>query len=492
MNILLVSPENPATFYSFKYALRFLRKSASPPLGLLTVAAMLPDSWKSRLVDLNIDHLPDADLEWADCVFLTGMDVQIESFRKVVARCNQLDVRVVAGGPMVTFRHEEFPGVDHFVLNEAEITLPEFIRDLENGEARKIYATSDFPGISSTPIPRWKLLNMKRYHTMNVQYSRGCPYNCEFCSITALNGRKVRTKSREQFIKELESLRRHGWKGSVFVVDDNFIGNRRKLKNEILPAMIEWSKEHNYPFSFTTEASINMADDIELIDLMVEAGFVSVFVGIETPNNKSLAECGKIQNMERDMLESVKTLQSNGLVVTAGFIVGFDSDTPSIFEQQARFIQKSGIVAAMVGMLNAPHGSQLFKRLAKEGRLMLDRATGNNTDGSTNIIPRMNYQSLLNGYRNLLHSIYSPKQYYQRIKIFLHQYNPVKRKKFKFSFFYVPAFFKSVWKLGVIDEGRKYFWKLLFISLFRYPRTFPTVVTFTAYGFHFRKIIASI
>jgi len=487
MNILLVSPETPDTFFSFKYALKFLKKSASPPLGLLTVASMLPEEWDARLIDLNIHKLKDSDLDWADYVFLSGMDVQKESFSEVVKRCNSSETKIIAGGPMVTFEYEDFPGVDHFVLNEVEDILPHFLRDLENGNAKRIYRAPDFPDIASTPIPRWDLLDMKRYHTMNIQYSRGCPYNCEFCSITTLNGRKVRTKSRKQFIAELESLRRHGWKGSVFIVDDNFIGNKKKLKTEILPAVIEWSRKHDYPFRFSTEASINLADDEELLGLMSEAGFDSVFVGIETPNENSLSECDKRQNLKRDMIESVKILQRNGLIVTGGFIVGFDSDPPSIFEEQASFIQKSGIVAAMVGLLNAPHGSRLFERLRKEGRLRKN-SSGNNTDGSTNIIPKMNYQKLVEGYKNLMNRLYSDKSYYERVKTFLREYRPSEKTRRKFSFSQVPAFFRFVWNLGIATGGKRYFWKLFFLGLFRYPRAMPAVVTLAAYGFHFRKI----
>ncbi|MDZ7860582.1 MAG: DUF4070 domain-containing protein [Candidatus Krumholzibacteriota bacterium] len=493
MNILLVSPEIPATLFSFKYALKFLKKSASPPLGLLTIASMLPDDFNSRLVDLNIDTLKDSDLKWADYVFLSGMDVQKKSFREVAARCNSMQTKVIAGGPMVTFEHELFPEIDHFVLKETEDIMPEFIRDLKNGELKKIYADPEFPDINTTFVPKWDLLNMKRYHTMNIQYSRGCPFNCEFCSISTLNGRKVRTKNTQQFLEELESLRLHGWKGSVFVVDDNFIGKREKLKNDVLPAIIEWSKKHDYPFNFLAEASIDLSDDPELMSMMVDAGFDEVFVGIETPNSESLSECDKRQNLKRDMIESVKTLQRNGLIVTAGFIVGFDSDPPSIFEDQASFIQKSGIVAAMVGILNAPPGSRLFTRLRKEGRLVRKHSvTGDNTDGSTNIIPKMNYHTLTDGYKNLMGWLYSDKKYYERIKTFLSEYKPVLKGKNQFSFSNIPSFSRLLWKLGVATRGRWYFWKLLMLGIFRYPRTFPTVLTMAAYGFHFRKVIGTI
>ncbi|MCP4705454.1 MAG: B12-binding domain-containing radical SAM protein, partial [candidate division Zixibacteria bacterium] len=252
-------------------ALKFIsKKSAEPPLGLITVAAMLPDKWEKKLIDLNVAKLTDKHLNWADYVFISGMNIHKSSFKSVVKRCNQSGVKVVAGGPMVTIDYREFQGVDHFILNEAEVTLPQFLKDLENNCPKPIYKSSDFPEITSTPIPLWELLDLKKYATIGMQYSRGCPFNCEFCSITMLNGRKPRTKSREQFIRELDSLYQIGWRGDIFVVDDNFIGNKRKLKSELLPALIEYSKNRRYPFSFTTEVSINLADDDELATLMID------------------------------------------------------------------------------------------------------------------------------------------------------------------------------------------------------------------------------
>jgi len=491
MNILLVNPKTPPTFHSFKYALKFIRKTISPPLGLLTVSSMLPESWNRKLVDLNIENLSTSDIRWADYVFLTGMDIQIDYFREILSRCKQEGARVVAGGPMVTFEHESFPEVDHFILNEAEITLPRFLDDLANGKPRRIYSTDQFPNIYETPVPDWSLLDKKKYYMMNVQYSRGCPYDCEFCSITALNGRKPRTKNTSQFLAELDSLLDWGWKGAIFIVDDNFIGNRNKLKKDTLPALVEWSRKHNYPFTFSTEVSINLADDQELIDLMVEAGFKTIFVGIETPNEESLRECGKFHNMNRDMLESVRKLQGNGLIVTAGFIIGFDNDTDSVFEQQENFIQRSGILSAMVGLLKAPHGSRLYERLSREGRL-LSRNSGNNMDGAMNFLPRMDSEKLMKGYRELLQSIYSPKHYYQRIKRFIRDYKPRVRIKKGIDFNDVMGFFRSVWELGIKEKGKVYFWKSILYSLLTNPKALPTTVAYAAFGYHFRKIISSL
>jgi len=396
LKILLVYPEFPDTFWSFKHALKFIRKKAgAPPLGLLTVAAMLPPAWEKRLVDLNVTSLTDKDLAWADYVFVSAMIVQRESAQAVIERCKAIGVKVVAGGPLFTMEHEQFPDVDHFVLNEAEETLAPFVRDLLAGQARRVYSSDEFPDIHQTPIPLWELANLKHYDTISIQFSRGCPFNCDFCNVTSLLGHYPRTKTAAQIIAELNTIYALGWRKSIFFVDDNFIGNKKQIKFEVLPALIEWRKgKTGMPFS--TEASINLADDPELMKLMVEAGFDTVFVGIETPNEDSLTECSKSQNKGRDLVESVKQLQRAGLQVQGGFIVGFDHDSPSIFQQQIDFIQKSGIVTAMVGLLQAPLGTRLYERLQKEGRL-LNEFSGDNVDGSTNIIPRMCLEPLREG-----------------------------------------------------------------------------------------------
>jgi radical SAM superfamily enzyme YgiQ (UPF0313 family) len=488
MKILLVYPETPSTFYSFTSALEFVsKKSAEPPLGLLTVASMLPIEWDKKLIDMNVSELKDKHLEWADYVFISGMNIHKISFKKVVERCNQVGVKVVAGGPMVTFEHEEFPGVDHFILNEAELTLPQFLEDLEKDCAKSVYSSSEFPEISSTPIPQWELLDTNKYASMSLQYSRGCPYNCEFCSITILNGRKPRTKSAEHFINELEALFNTGWRGGIFIVDDNFIGNRRELKSELLPTIIEWIKKRDYPFSFSTEVSINLADDDELIRLMVEANFYGIFIGIETPNSQSLVECGKSQNLNRDLVEAVKKLQRNGLMVSAGFIIGFDNDPEDIFEIQKTFIQKSGIATAMVGLLNVPLGTRLFRRLKSENRL-IETTNGNNMDSVLDFIPKMNPQELINGYKDVLKTIYSQKAYYERVKTFLNEYQP-KIRSIKISVNDIKAVLKSLWKLGILEKERRYYWKLLFLSLFKHPQKFTAAMTLSVYGYHFRKIV---
>ena len=363
MNTLLLYPAFPDTFWSFKHALKFIhKKSAFPPLGLLTVGAMLPAQWPKRLVDLNVTRLTEKDLQWADSVFISAMAVQRESARRVIACCKQAGLRVVAGGPLFTSEYDLFDEVDHFVLNEAELTLPPFVQDLQQGCARKVYRTPEFADIRRTPPPMWELIDLKRYAAMSIQFSRGCPFNCDFCNITALLGHRVRIKTARQIIAELDGLYQLGWRGQIFFVDDNFIGNRKYLLTELLPALIEWQKDKKQ-IRFNTESSIDLADNEMLMKMMVTAGFDSVFIGIETPAEAGLAECNKRQNKNRDLVENVKRIQRAGLQVQGGFIVGFDSDTPSIFQRQIDFIQRSGIVTAMVGLLNAPPGTRLYQRM---------------------------------------------------------------------------------------------------------------------------------
>jgi len=489
LKILLVYPQYPDTFWSFRHALKFIsKKSAYPPLGLLTVAAMLPGEWEKKLVDMNVTSLNDEDLKWADYVFISAMVVQRSSVKEVISLCKKFNTKIVAGGPLFTTGYEEFEGVDHFVLDEAEITLPPFLRDLEKGNVQHIYTSKERPDITKTPIPLWSLIKMEKYASMNIQYSRGCPYNCEFCDIVILNGHKPRTKSREQVLAELDALHNQNWQGSVFIVDDNFIGNKKKLKVEILPAIIEWMREGKYPFSLYTEASINLADDEELMKLMCEAGFGRVFVGIETPNEESLAECNKFANRNRDLVASVKKIQNYGLEVQGGFIVGFDSDPLSIFRSQINFIQRSGIVTAMVGLLNAPRGTRLYHRLKEENRLLKDMS-GDNMDFSINFIPKMNHETLIDGYKHILSTIYAPKQFYERIRIFLKEFNAQKSQRgHQIQFYYIKGFIKSMWSLGIKENGRRDYWKFFVSILFKHPRSFPLSMSLAAYGFHFRKV----
>jgi radical SAM superfamily enzyme YgiQ (UPF0313 family) len=419
------------------------------------------------------------------------MHIQRQSFLKVVQRCKSLQKKIVAGGPMCTMEKEQFTDIDHLILNEAEVTLPQWLDDLERGYPKKVYESPDFPDIKETPIPLWHLLDVDKYASMSMQYSRGCPFNCDFCSITLLNGHRPRTKSTVQFLDELTSLYDFGWRGRIFVVDDNFIGNKRELKSDLLPALVEWSEKMGFPFNFMTETSINLADDEELLNLMVKAGFDGAFIGIESPNLSSLEECGKSQNQNRDMIKSIKKLQKSGIVVSGGFIVGFDNDPKNIFEQQIEFIQKSGIVTAMVGLLNAQPGTRLFNRLKSENRLETD-FLGDNMDGSINFIPKMNYQQLMNGYKKILNTIYSHKDYYKRIETFLKAYQVPGKSAVKITFQQIKALFRSFWILGVREGGRRFYWRFVIRSIIRYPKKFQLAITMAGYGFHFRRVVEAV
>jgi len=486
MNVLLIYPEFPDTFWSFKHALEFVgKRSALPPLGLLTVAAMLPSDWSMRLVDTNVRGLTDQDLAWADCVFISAMVVQRESARRIINRCKEAELRVVAGGPLFSSDYALFENVDHFVLNEAELTLPSFLGDWAAGHPKRFYRTSEYADLRQTPEPLWKLLDLRRYATMSIQFSRGCPFNCDFCNVTALLGHRVRIKTSLQITAELDSLYALGWRGDVFFVDDNFIGMKSFLKDDLLPALIKWRKGKTGN-TFFTETSIDLADDQPLMNLMAEAGFTGVFIGIETPDENCLSECKKLQNKGRVLIEDVKRIQRAGLQVQGGFIVGFDHDALSIFQKQIDFIQRSGIVTAMVGLLQAPVGTRLYERMKEEGRLCSE-FSGDNVDGTTNIVPAMSLQALKKGYRRILAHIYSPVPYYERVRTFLREYKaPHVRGKFQVC--HLLAFVRSMYRIGIVGRERVCYWRLLFWTLFRCPRLVPDAIGLAIYGYHFRKI----
>lgn len=489
MNILLVYPEYPDTFWSFKHSLKFIaKKAAFPPLGLLTVAAMLPGDWEKKLVDLNVEPLTDEHLARADMVLLSAMIVQKESVRQIIARCKGLGKKIVAGGPLFTTQHDQFAGVDHFVLNEAEITLPLFLRDLAAGHGQPVYSSMERPDISKTPVPLWSLIDLGNYATMSIQYSRGCPFNCEFCDIIIMNGRIPRLKSAEQMQREFQALFDAGWRKSVFIVDDNFIGNTRQVK-QLLPVLIRWQQEHRFPFTLLTEVSVNLAQDEELMQLMSAANFFKVFLGLETPNQDSLVECGKKQNTAGSLAGAVETIHRHGMQVMGGFIVGFDHDPENIFDMQIRFIQQIGVVTAMVGILTALPQTRLWHRLKAEGRLLGD-ATGENTDGRLNFEPRMEKEKLIEGYQKLLSTLYSPKCYYQRINTFLKNYTPTARTRISRDD--LLAFMRAAWRLGIVSKTRFRYWKLIIKTFCVKRRALPMAVEMAIHGFHFEKILKRI
>ncbi|MFA5070462.1 MAG: DUF4070 domain-containing protein [Patescibacteria group bacterium] len=489
MNILFVYPEYPETFWSFKHILKFLaKKAAYPPLGLLTVSAMLPKEWPKKLVDLNVRELKDEDILWADMVFISAMIVQKKSAQAVIDWAKKMGKKVVCGGPVFTSQPEGFTGVDHFVLNEAEVTLPLFLKDLAKGRPKHIYTSAIRPDISQTPIPDWSLIKLKDYAAMVIQYSRGCPFNCEFCDIVIMNGRGQRAKNPPQLIREFESLYAAGWQSTLFIVDDNFIGNKANVK-KMLPFLIAWQKEHKYPFQLLTEASLNLADDEELMQLMSAANFYKVFLGIETPCVDSLKECGKMQNVSRDLAEAVKVIQQHGLQVMGGFIVGFDSDPKGIFDAQIRFIQQVGIVTAMVGILTALPQTRLWHRLKAEGRL-IGETTGGNTDGKINFKPKMDRQKLMEGYKKILATIYSRKSYYQRINTFIKSYRPT--VKSKINRYDLRAFFISIWRIGFVSRASFLYWKLLIKTFLTKHKALPVAIELAIVGLHYEKVAANV
>ena len=488
MNILMLCPKYPDTYWSFKHALKFISKKASlPPLGLLTVASMLPDSWQIKLVDLNVKPLQDTDIIGADFVFISAMSVQADSVAIIIERCRKLGTKIVAGGPLFTGDPDSYSDLDHLILNEAEITLPRFLADLESNNLRQIYRTDDFAEMINSPEPDYSLIKVSDYAQLSIQYSRGCPYSCEFCEITALLGHRVRIKTTGQILNELETIFNTGFRGNVFFVDDNFIGNRNKLKKSLLPAISQWTRKHKYPFTFTTEASIDLSDDPELMKWMVAAGFDKVFVGIETPDVDSLKECNKNLNIRNDLMKSVHKIQLAGIEVSAGFIVGFDHDTDSIFQRQIDFIQESGIITAMVGLLIAPSRTKLYQRLNREGRI-LQTSDGNNTNFTMNFVPKMDKESLIKGYGHIVNTIYSHKFYYKRLTGFLRHFKPGAKVKTRVSWEKIMALLRSVILIGVLNKGRFHFWKLFIWSLTTRPRLFPLAITYSIYGYHFRKV----
>ena len=487
MKVLLVNPEFPDTYWSFRHALPFEgKRCAFPPLGLLTVSALLPDSWERKLVDLNVRRLKASDIDWADMVFATAMLVQKDSLKEVVKRCKAKGKRVVLGGPYVTTTIEDLPDADHIFLGEAETTLPQFVADLARGEPKRSYQAAERPPLSATPMAHFHLADLKRYSAMSVQYSRGCPFSCEFCDIIEIYGRVPRTKSNQQMLAEFDALKALGWRGTVFIVDDNFIGNKKNVR-QLLPELARWQKENGYPFSLITESSVNLADDEPLLHNMRDAGFRRVFLGIETPVEESLKEAQKSQN-RGNLLDSVKKIQSYGMEVMAGFIVGFDNDPADIFQRQIDFIRKSAIPLAMVGLLNALPDTQLWKRLEREGRL-LGEASGNNTTCTFNFKTRMDPALLIQGYQTIMRTIYSPREYYERAL------DSMRRTTQEFTepqhydaISALASLTRVLVRLGLLDRERREFWRFVTQAMVRHRDRFAETLRLAAMGYHFRKL----
>ena len=487
MNVLMVYPEFPDTFWSFKHALPFEgKRSAFPPLGLLTVSALLPPHWPRRIVDLNLRRLKDSDLDWADVVFLSGMIVQGPSMKEQIARCKRRGLRTVVGGPIASARDAAIAEADTIVEGEAEEVIALLAADLERGDVKPYYTASRLPDLALTPPPDLRLAALQRYSSMTVQFSRGCPFTCEFCDIIEIYGRRPRTKSPEQVCAELDQLYRLGWRGTVFIVDDNFIGNKKSVK-ALLPRLVAWMRDHKFPFSLYTEASLNLAEDEELVRMMREAHFTRVFMGIETPVVESLKETTKFQNLRKDLLSSVRLIQSYGIEVMAGFIVGFDHDPPDVFDRQIQFIREAAIPLSMVGLLTALPNTQLWRRLKAEGRL-LKESLGNNTLFDLNFIPKMDTQQLLDGYRRILQTIYNPPEYFQRASEFLSQLGAAARTPIVFSDLMAVA--RSLWRQGLRSNYRKEYWKFIAQAVARHRPHFHQAMTLAIMGHHFFQLCA--
>ncbi|HEY6291118.1 MAG TPA: B12-binding domain-containing radical SAM protein [Terriglobia bacterium] len=485
MNTLLIYPEWPDTYWSFKHALAFQgKRSTYPPLGLLTIAPLLPKHWNKRLIDTNVRRLTEADLKWADVALLSGMLVHKQDILKLLGRCRAAGLKTVVGGPIASSVEELPQHADHVVVGEAEELISTLVEDIERGSGQPIYKAAHLPGLDRTPLPDLSLIDTKYYTSMAIQYSRGCPFTCEFCDIIEIYGRHPRTKSPSQVLAELDLLYDMKWRGSVFIVDDNFIGNKKMVK-ELLPHIIDWNARRGSPFTFFTEASLNLSDDLPLLQMMKEARFNRVFLGIETPVEASLKEARKLQNTRRSLMDSVRRIQSYGMEVMAGFIVGFDNDPEDIFDRQVEFIQESGIPLAMVGLLLALPGTQLYRRLLKEGRIV-NEGKGDNMDLQLNFIPKMNAQRLVEGYRSILQRIYHPDAYYDRVLKFLSEFKPVCSTHRTWSEYM--AFFRSIVKQGVFGDSRRSYWKFLLEAATRYRHAFDTAIMLAIMGYHFQTL----
>jgi len=498
-NALLVYPEFATSFWSFKFTLQYLgKKSSMPSLGLLTLANMFPKDYNLRLVDMNVRPLTDADLHWADLVCTSTMIVQRKSLAHVIARAKRAGKPVVAGGPHPTSYWEDIADVDYFLLGEVEETFPRFLRDLEHGTATHLYVPREKPAITQTPLPRYDLITMRAYGSMLLQFSRGCPFDCEFCDITKLYGRVPRTKTNEQMLAEFSLLYDLGWRGSLFLVDDNFIGNRRDALR-LLRALIPWQRERHYPFTLCTEASMNLVEYDELMDAMVQAGFTSVFVGIETPTPAALIATKKKQNVSKEdpdyPLHAVQTLQAKGFEVMGGFILGLDGDTPEAFDTHIRFIQQAAIPMAMEGLLTVLKGTDLYYRLEREGRLRGD-TTGDNLATQLNFVSEMPEEVLNAGYKRVLNTIYDRRlaQYFARCWTLV-QHLDRSRAPTPMSTPLRPSemlrFAVASLKQLVSPQGPAY---LQFLSrvITRHPAMLREALGLAAKGYHLRKITEQI
>jgi radical SAM superfamily enzyme YgiQ (UPF0313 family) len=497
MNTLLIWPMIPLTYWGGQYSVKLIgRRAFMPPLGLLTVAALCPQEWNLRLVDLNITGtISDEDLKWADLAFISGMVIQHSSMKEVIVTCKKAGVPTVVGGPHATSSPEKFDDADHLILDEGEITLPPFFIDYAAGCPHRVYnANGEKPDITQTPLPRFDLLDIHAYTHMCVQFSRGCPFACEFCDITYLYGKRPRTKEAHQILSELQLLYDLDFRGEVFLVDDNFIGNKKNVKL-MLPELITWMKDHEYPFWLYTEASLNLADDDELLEMMSQAGFHSVFIGIESPSVESLRETQKYQNIKGDMLGKVHKIQSHGMEVMAGFIVGFDSDTEDIFERQIEFITAANIPMAHVAPLNAMPNTQLFNRLRLEGRIEGDWE--GDTFDFCNFATKLPALTLVRGYRHILATLYTPENFFDRLHALIgalkgSSARTLGRLNMTTKVKYLFPLIGALVKLGLLDKDRKHYWKFMFWVWRNHPDKWLFALCRAITGHHFIRYTSEV
>jgi radical SAM superfamily enzyme YgiQ (UPF0313 family) len=463
IKVLMVWPRFPASYWSLGEATEIVpERSLMPPLGLITVAAFCPKEWTIRLVDLAFQELSDEDLLWADLVMVSAMQVQHNDARRTLERASKLSRRTMIGGPYASSEPEALlPLADHVVVGEPDEIFQEIAADLEVGSARRLYRVIEKPDVSRTPVPRFDLLALKKYTLMAVQFSRGCPFTCEFCDIITLYGRRPRTKSPAQLIGELDALLQLGWRKEIFIVDDNFIGNH-KAALELARGLEQWQRRNQYPFRFGTEASIDLASRPELLDAMVKANFWRVFIGIETPSVASLKETKKFQNLRRDLLDSIRFIQQHGLWVMGGFIVGFDNDEADIFDRQIEFIERAAIPWARTGALQAPPTTPLYERMKREGRLIQSSLEPSNFS-PPNFRTVLPLPELLDGLKRMLLTLYDPCRFYDRVLDSLERWQarPEQRAS-ALSFLYrLRVVFKSVWRQGMLSGYRRAYWNFL-------------------------------
>ncbi len=472
IKVLMVWPRFPLSYWSLGDVTQIvLERSLMPPLGLITVAALCPKQWTVRLVDRAFEDLSDEDLLWSDLVMVSAMQVQQVDVRRTLEHASRLGRRTMIGGPYASSEPEALlPLADHVVVGEPDEIFGEITSDIEAGSARKLYRVTDKPDVRRTPVPRFDLLALDKYTLMAVQFSRGCPFTCEFCDIITLYGRRPRTKSSTQLIGELDVLLRLGWRNEIFIVDDNFIGNH-KAALELSKELEQWQRRNRYPFAFATEASIDLASRPELLNAMVKANFHRVFIGIETPSAESLRGAKKFQNLRRDVLDSVRFIQQNGLWVMGGFIVGFESDQPDIFDRQIEFIEQAAIPWAMVGVLQAPPATPLYERMKREGRLVENGPEFSNF-APPNFRTVLPLPELLRGLRRILLTLYDQRRFYERVLDSLERWQArPEQKAAALSFLYrFRVVLKSIWRQGVLADYRRAYWHFWGRLMFRWWR----------------------